>query len=60
MNWRQRVLFISVLVPVAGLVLNPGFTVRRVRTHLPSDNPIYLTGRARFDEGLRLAGVPEG
>ena len=44
----------------AGLVLNPGFTIRRVRAQLPTDNPIYLVGRARLYEGLRLAGVPEG
>jgi TolB-like protein/class 3 adenylate cyclase/tetratricopeptide (TPR) repeat protein len=44
----------------AGLVLNPGFTIQRVRTQRPSNNPIYLAGRERFYEGLRLAGVPEG
>jgi TolB-like protein/class 3 adenylate cyclase len=44
----------------AGLVLNPGFTIRRVRTQLPSNNPIYLAGRERVYEGLRMAGVPEG
>ena len=44
----------------AGLVLNPSFTIRRARKQLPSDNPIYLDGRARFHEALRLAGVPEG
>ena len=42
------------------LALNPGFTIRRARTHLPSDNPIYVAGREDFYEGLRLAGVPEG
>jgi TolB-like protein/class 3 adenylate cyclase/tetratricopeptide (TPR) repeat protein len=44
----------------AGLVLNPGFTVRRLRTQLPSHNPIYLAARERLYEGLRMAGVPEG
>jgi len=44
----------------AGLVLNPGFTVRRLRTRLPSDNPIYLATRERLYEGMRMAGVPEG
>jgi TolB-like protein/class 3 adenylate cyclase len=57
---RLGALYEAKVAARAGLVLNPGFTVRRVRTHLPSDNPIYLTGRARFYEGLRLAGVPEG
>jgi len=42
------------------LTLNPGFTIRRARTHLPSDNPIYVAGREGLYEGLRLAGVPEG
>jgi tetratricopeptide (TPR) repeat protein len=57
---RRGALYEAKVAAREGLVLNPGFTVRRVRTHLPSDNPIYLTGRARFYEGLRLAGVPEG
>lgn len=43
----------------AALALNPSFTIRRARTHLPSDNPIYLAGRERLYEGLRLAGIPE-
>jgi TolB-like protein/class 3 adenylate cyclase len=44
----------------AALALNPGFTIRRLRTHKFSDNPTYLAGRERMCEGLRLAGVPEG
>jgi len=44
----------------AALALNPSFTIRRARAHLPSDNPTYLAGRERFYEGLGLAGVPEG
>jgi len=44
----------------AGLALNPGFTVRRLRAQLPSDNPIYLATRERLYEGMRMAGVPEG
>jgi tetratricopeptide (TPR) repeat protein len=43
-----------------GLVLNPGFTIRRFRVGASSDNPAYLAGLERFCEGLRLAGVPEG
>jgi TolB-like protein/class 3 adenylate cyclase len=44
----------------AGLALNSGFTIRRLRATQPSDNPIYLAGRERFCKGMRLAGVPEG
>ncbi len=44
----------------AGLALNPSFTIRRLRVNAPSDNPIYLAGRERLYEGMRLAGVPEG
>jgi len=44
----------------AGLALNPGFTIRRLRAAKPSDNPTYLAGQERFCEGTRLAGVPEG
>ena len=44
----------------AGLTLDPNFTIRRLRSHLASDNPIYLAGRERTFEGMRIAGVPEG
>jgi len=44
----------------AGLALNPSFTVRRFRTNAPSGHPVFLAGRKRVYEGLRLAGVPEG
>jgi TolB-like protein len=44
----------------AGLAINPGYTIRRVRNHTQSDNPTYLANLERFYEGLRLAGVPEG
>jgi TolB-like protein/Flp pilus assembly protein TadD len=45
-----------------GLALDPAFTIRRLRaaTRGRSDNPIYLAGRERVFEGMRLAGVPEG
>jgi tetratricopeptide (TPR) repeat protein len=45
----------------AGLALDPSFTIRRYRdvTAL-SDNPIFVAGRSRTIEGMRLAGVPEG
>jgi TolB-like protein/Flp pilus assembly protein TadD len=44
----------------AGLTLDPNFTIRRLRSHVPSDNPIFLAGRERACEGMRMAGVPEG
>jgi TolB-like protein/Flp pilus assembly protein TadD len=44
----------------AGLALHPEFTVSRFRLNLRSDNPIYLAGRERLYEGMRMAGVPEG
>jgi TolB-like protein/Flp pilus assembly protein TadD len=45
---------------MAGLALDPGFTVRRFRDGASSDNAIYLAERERVYEGMRLAGVPEG
>jgi TolB-like protein len=44
----------------AGLELNPSFTIARFRSMAPSDNHIYLAGRERAYEGMRMAGVPEG
>jgi tetratricopeptide (TPR) repeat protein len=44
----------------AGLALNPSFNVRRFRTNSPSNHPVYLSGRERVCEGLRIAGVSEG
>ena len=44
----------------AGLALNPSFSIRRFRTNTPSNHPVYLAGRERVCEALRLAGVPEG
>jgi hypothetical protein len=43
----------------AGLVFDPGFTIRRFRVDQPSNDPTYLAGRERLCEGMRLAGVPE-
>ena len=43
-----------------GLVLSPGFSIRRLRASNPSNNPTFLSGRERVYIGLRLAGVPEG
>jgi TolB-like protein/class 3 adenylate cyclase/tetratricopeptide (TPR) repeat protein len=44
----------------AGLALDPSFTIRRLRVTVSSDNPVFLAGRERFYEGMRVAGVPEG
>jgi hypothetical protein len=35
-------------------------SIGRFRANTPSDNPIFLAGRERVYEGLRMAGVPEG
>jgi tetratricopeptide (TPR) repeat protein len=45
-----------------GLALDPSFTIRRFRdvTRALHDSPIFLAGREREIEGMRLAGVPEG
>jgi tetratricopeptide (TPR) repeat protein len=43
----------------AGLQLNPGFTIGRLRSSAFSDNPVYLAGRERVYDGLRKAGLPE-
>jgi TolB-like protein len=44
----------------AGFAFNPSFTIRRYRTNTPSSHPVFLAGRERVYEGLRMAGVPEG
>ncbi|KRR29394.1 adenylate/guanylate cyclase domain-containing protein [Bradyrhizobium retamae] len=44
----------------AGLALDPGFTIRRLRAGQSSDNATLLAGRDRLCEGMRMAGVPEG
>jgi TolB-like protein len=42
-----------------GLDLNPSFTVARYRSSGFGNNPVYLAGRERMCEGMRVAGVPE-
>jgi TolB-like protein len=42
-----------------GLELNPSFTIARLKSLALSDNPVYLAGRERVYEGMRMAGVPE-
>jgi tetratricopeptide (TPR) repeat protein len=44
----------------AGLNLDPGFTIARFRSVTFGDHPVYLAGRERMSEGMRMAGVPEG
>lgn len=43
----------------AGLALDPTFTLRRMRGRM-SDDPTYVAGSKRVQEGMRIAGVPEG
>jgi tetratricopeptide (TPR) repeat protein len=44
----------------AGLVLDPGFTLRRLRARPRSANPTFHAEAKRIYEGMRIAGVPEG
>src|SRR5208337_4359589 len=44
----------------AGLVFDPGYTMARAQTDLPSLNATYLKQRERCIAGLRMAGLPEG
>jgi tetratricopeptide (TPR) repeat protein len=46
---------------MAGLALNPTFTIFRARTNwtVMSDNPTYLAQLEPLLEGMRKAGVPE-
>jgi tetratricopeptide (TPR) repeat protein len=39
--------------------LAPNFAIAKFRAKAMSDNPVYLTQREHFCEGLRLAGAPE-
>lgn len=43
-----------------GLAYYADFTIRRYRANAPSNNQIFLAGRERIYEGMRMAGVPEG
>ena len=43
----------------AGLVLEPAFSIARLRAGARSDNPTYLAGRERTYEGMRKVGIPE-
>jgi TolB-like protein len=45
---------------MAGLTLNPSFSIHRLRNTAHGNNPTYLAKRERVYKGMRLAGVPEG
>jgi hypothetical protein len=42
----------------AGLALDPGFTLRRLRVNRSNNDPTYPT--IRIYEAMSMAGVPEG
>ena len=44
----------------AGLALDPGFTIRRLKAFPFSGNEQFRVGSRRIIQGMRLAGVPEG
>jgi TolB-like protein/class 3 adenylate cyclase len=44
---------------MAGLALDPGFTIANFQLAVSSDNPLYLAQRARVIVDMRRAGVPE-
>ena len=43
----------------AGIVLDPSFTLRRLRSLAASNNPVVLASGKRIAGGMLLAGVPE-
>ena len=45
---------------VAGLAINPTYTINSFRAGSSSDNPTFLAQRERIYRGMRMAGVPEG
>ena len=45
---------------VAGLAINPTYTINRFRAGSSSDNPTFLAQRERIYKGMQTAGVPEG
>jgi hypothetical protein len=45
---------------VAGLALDPDFTIANFQSAVWSDNPIYLEQCGRVIADMRRAGVPEG
>jgi hypothetical protein len=69
-NWGLSHFVLAGALALAGLLgeaaevcaiarrLAPNFSIAKYRAEAISDNPVYLTQRAYFDKGLRLAGVP--
>jgi TolB-like protein/Tfp pilus assembly protein PilF len=45
---------------VAGLAINPTYTINGFRAGPSSDNPTFLAQRERIYKGMQIAGVPEG
>jgi TolB-like protein/Tfp pilus assembly protein PilF len=45
---------------VAGLTINPTYTINGFRAGSSSDNPTFLAQRERIYKGMQMAGVPEG
>ncbi|KYH03551.1 adenylate/guanylate cyclase domain-containing protein [Bradyrhizobium sp. DOA1] len=48
------------LAAKAGLALDPGFTIRRVKEGPMIGEPAFATGIKRFVKGMHIAGVPKG
>jgi TolB-like protein/class 3 adenylate cyclase/tetratricopeptide (TPR) repeat protein len=44
---------------MAGIAVNPKFTIKRFRAGAQSDNAAFLAQRERVAEGMRKAGLPE-
>jgi TolB-like protein/Flp pilus assembly protein TadD len=42
-----------------GLIIDPGFSIQRIRDGPPSSNPTFLAGWEFIIEGMKKAGVPE-
>jgi TolB-like protein/Flp pilus assembly protein TadD len=45
---------------VAGLAINPTYTINGFRAGSSSDNPTFLAQRERIYKGMQMSGVPEG
>jgi TolB-like protein/Tfp pilus assembly protein PilF len=45
---------------MAGMALDPGFTIANFQSAISSDNSVYLAQRARIIDDMRRAGIPEG
>jgi TolB-like protein/class 3 adenylate cyclase/Tfp pilus assembly protein PilF len=41
------------------LALDPAFTIQRFRAGQENNNPVFLAGKERIFEGMRMAGVPK-